>query len=414
MKVFWSWQSDTPGKIGRHFVRQALEEVLAELKAELTIEEPGREDLHLDHDRKGVPGSPDLAPTILEKIRESSIFVADVTPVGKSDSGRARMNPNVAIELGYALAHVGNQGLLMVLNGFFGDRESLPFDLRHKAGPIMFNLAPDASGDERKRVYRELTQILKSAIRECLNGIQGRSQSSTHEEVASTSNRAQYFEAGQVLDERQVAGSVLKLTYWDDPLLYLRVIPTSTVPPLRWVDIKDIVYGINLKPLAQYLPEGSCWGRNSFGGITYSFNPRFEPERILTSSQIFHNREIWGIDASLMDKRNRYIPIMECEEELENGLRHYIEVARDRLNLRCPLIVEAGAARVQGFKMVTDNKAFGDPIYTSEIRSRQTFSSFQGSEVNRLLLAIFEDFFDAVGKRRPQQFRSFPQIDSST
>ena len=24
MKIFWSWQSDTPGKTGRHFVRDAL------------------------------------------------------------------------------------------------------------------------------------------------------------------------------------------------------------------------------------------------------------------------------------------------------------------------------------------------------------------------------------------------------
>ena len=24
MKVFWSWQSDTPGNVGRYFVRNAL------------------------------------------------------------------------------------------------------------------------------------------------------------------------------------------------------------------------------------------------------------------------------------------------------------------------------------------------------------------------------------------------------
>jgi len=32
MKVFWSWQSDSPGKIGRHFVRDVLEEAIKELK----------------------------------------------------------------------------------------------------------------------------------------------------------------------------------------------------------------------------------------------------------------------------------------------------------------------------------------------------------------------------------------------
>ena len=32
MKVFWSWQSDTPGKTGRHFVRDALAEAVARLR----------------------------------------------------------------------------------------------------------------------------------------------------------------------------------------------------------------------------------------------------------------------------------------------------------------------------------------------------------------------------------------------
>jgi len=32
MKVFWSWQSDTPGKIGRHFVRDALQAAIERLK----------------------------------------------------------------------------------------------------------------------------------------------------------------------------------------------------------------------------------------------------------------------------------------------------------------------------------------------------------------------------------------------
>lgn len=65
MKIFWSWQSDTPGKIGRHFVRDALAEAIEVLRQPNEIEEPSereaRETIELDHDRKGVPGSPDLA-----------------------------------------------------------------------------------------------------------------------------------------------------------------------------------------------------------------------------------------------------------------------------------------------------------------------------------------------------------------
>jgi hypothetical protein len=62
MKSFGLGSPIPPGKIGRHFVRETLEEAIAELKQTPGVEEPTaqerREDLHLEHDRKGVPGNP--------------------------------------------------------------------------------------------------------------------------------------------------------------------------------------------------------------------------------------------------------------------------------------------------------------------------------------------------------------------
>jgi hypothetical protein len=90
VKIFWSWQADTPGKTGRHFVRAALAEAVAALKQPEDIEEPAagvaRDALHLDHDRQGVAGSPDLAATIFRKIDAAAVFVADVTLVGSTDA----------------------------------------------------------------------------------------------------------------------------------------------------------------------------------------------------------------------------------------------------------------------------------------------------------------------------------------
>ena len=88
MKIFWSWQSDTLGKTGRHFIRGVLEDALEQLASGGELDEPVREDLHLDHDRKGVPGSPDLAQAILEKVRNSAVFIADVTPDKLTASGQ--------------------------------------------------------------------------------------------------------------------------------------------------------------------------------------------------------------------------------------------------------------------------------------------------------------------------------------
>jgi hypothetical protein len=156
MKIFWSWQSDTPGKIGRHFVREAINDAIAVLKVPGAIEEPlereARETLDIDHERKNVSGTPDLARTIQEKIAAAAVFVADVTFVGEnlneSDGTKKKLiNSNVAIEYGFALHALTDSRVLLVHNTYFGDRDELPFDLRHKAGPIQFNLPPRSGRD---------------------------------------------------------------------------------------------------------------------------------------------------------------------------------------------------------------------------------------------------------------------------
>jgi hypothetical protein len=404
MKIFWSWQSDRPGNIGRHFVRQALEIALTELNQELQINEPDR--LELDHDRKDVPGSPDLVATILKKIDESDVFIADVTPVGKNvESDRPLLNSNVAIELGYALAKLGDARMLMVLNTHFGERESLPFDLRHKAGPIMFKLGPTADKDERKRAGTELIRDLKTALKVYIKENYNQNESTKKEENNIGFTIAQYFEDGAVLAERENMNG-LQLRYRVGSFLYLRLIPTLAMPMLREPQIADLVYGIQLRPLNMSAANGGCHGRNSFGGITYDFeaNEGF----IITSSQIFFNRELWGIDTAVLDESKKYIPGEAFERVLDSGLRHYVQFGAEKLELTSPVTVEAGISRVKGYRMAMGRGAFGGPVNRSDIQSRHELRSFDISEINRVLLEIFEDFFDAVGKRRPPNFRNFP------
>jgi hypothetical protein len=96
MKVFSSWQADTPGNVGRFFVRNALIEAIEVLKADKEITEPSEreaaEAMHYDADRQGVPGSPDLVATIFRKIEEAAVFIADVTLAGQTPDGKLRSN----------------------------------------------------------------------------------------------------------------------------------------------------------------------------------------------------------------------------------------------------------------------------------------------------------------------------------
>lgn len=185
MKVFWSWQADTRGKTGRHFVRAALADAIKALKQPEDVEEPSEREtraaLHLDHDRQGVPGSPDLARTIFAKIDVAAVFVADVTLVAQmeAENGGAKkklINSNVAIEYGYAAPALGDESILMVQNVHYGEREELPFDLKHKAGPMQYRLAPDASNQEIAAERTKLRGKFVEALRPYLSTGRGRGE----------------------------------------------------------------------------------------------------------------------------------------------------------------------------------------------------------------------------------------------
>ena len=162
MKIFWAWQFDLPARIARTFIREALEAAIAKINQVEDIEEPDEAfqsgALELDYGRKNLKGSPDLAIEILKKIENAAVFVGDVTPVGRGapyktdegllSDGKQLMNPNVAIELGYALKALTTQRVLMVMNSHYSRREDLPFDLGHKGGPILYRLAPEATKAE--------------------------------------------------------------------------------------------------------------------------------------------------------------------------------------------------------------------------------------------------------------------------
>ena len=197
MKVFWSWQSDHPGNVSRHFVREALEQAISELKQEPEIEEAAR-DVELDHDRKGVPGSPDLANVILEKICACRVFVADVTPVGAVAEKKEKrlINSNVAIELGYALSILTDRALLMVLNLAYGKSDDLPFDLRHKAGPITYTLSASATKTEIEQARVRLVGEFRSALRAIVGGVLITVSDAFDEATASPGNQGRFFWQG--------------------------------------------------------------------------------------------------------------------------------------------------------------------------------------------------------------------------
>lgn len=312
-KVFWSWQSDRPGKTGRHFVRNALEDAIAAILANSDLEESQR-DLHLDHDRKGASGSPDLARLILDKVKASRIFIADVTNVGRSDEtgddGQPKflMNPNVAIELGYALATIGDAGLLMVMNEAHGGRRTLPFDLSHKAGPIFYNLKADATKSEIDSAKKDLVQKLKEAIRECAIVSRGNETMVAAPPpfipVTPKNGLARFRAKGEALgatDAFPLPQSAEDIALAEGPAVWLHVFPAVDSGYHRWAPtLRDLIgnqFTTLITPLVAY---GSTYrfvtSADGFGMVSMLQQGTAEAVTF-----VFETGEVWGINAFMLD-----------------------------------------------------------------------------------------------------------------
>jgi predicted nucleotide-binding protein len=138
--IFYAWQADLDQKINRYFIRDATLRAIAKLSADATVNDAPQ----LDHDTRGVSGTPDIFQVILEKIDACGLFLADVTPVTKystaSNETKQAPNSNVMLELGYALARVGDRRILTVFNRAFGSPSEAPFDWSRRRWPLSWRI----------------------------------------------------------------------------------------------------------------------------------------------------------------------------------------------------------------------------------------------------------------------------------
>ena len=107
--------SDLPNATNRGFIEKALTDAAKAIRSDDSIAvEPV-----IDRDTEGIPGAPDIASTIFEKIDAAKVFVCDVSIIGLSGD-RTTPNPNVLLELGYAVRALGWRSIIMVLNAAYG------------------------------------------------------------------------------------------------------------------------------------------------------------------------------------------------------------------------------------------------------------------------------------------------------
>lgn len=251
MKVFWSWQSDFSPKTCRRLIKEALVEAIDAVATDLELDVEER--LELDHDTLGEPGMVDISSTIFNKITDAGVFVGDITPVGRTSSGKMLPNPNVLIELGWALQLHGVKRCIAVLNTASGCRPpDLPFDLRQKR-ILQYELADDADKPRRSEARRHLVQQLTAALRLNLGDhLNEKATTAPIRGVPSDETEASIWATARgEITHRVTVGTPLveRMAIELGPRSYIRVIPApwpSKAPKIR--EIADLDEPLIVEP----------------------------------------------------------------------------------------------------------------------------------------------------------------------
>lgn len=155
--VFFSWQSDLDAKTNRNVISGCLKDICK--KNNLIFDEATAERC----------GSPDIASTIEEKIRNADIFVADVTIINAGTTSKTTPNPNVLFELGIAQATLGWDRIILIVNTAYAPISDLPFDIKsHRALSYSLN-SQDAASLSNKQKTTRIYEPLKNGVLSILN-----------------------------------------------------------------------------------------------------------------------------------------------------------------------------------------------------------------------------------------------------
>ena len=409
--VFFSWQSDTPTRTGRNFIKAVLDDVCKEIAANTTVDEALR-GLTVDSDTKNMAGQPPIVDTIFKKIDAAGVFVGDMTFVGKRIDERPTPNPNVLIEYGWALKSKTHERVILLMNAAYGEPsdKSLPFNLKHMLWPITYTLADDATMEQKKKEKTKLIKVLAAAVRASLQTLPTAvAETPPQFPAAETRDGPARFRAkGEALgiddDFGSLRGDVLLA---EGSAIWLRLMPIADSGK-RWPShllkesaIKD--GHMHLSPFSR--GGGSDFLRAEDGFGIYTPVPRQDKqEGPITTSSIafaFETGEVWSLDTNLLSRREDWLP---PENYFTTALTRYSRFLQE-LGIEGPYRWMVGMEGVKGRQLNVPPPPghinFGDaPTCVADLIQEQGTYDGSGNPTSALK-PFFEKVFSKCGRARP-------------
>lgn len=412
MRIFYSWQSDTPTRIGKDFIRKALEDAIERIEVAPTLENADRNEegigIELDQDTQGVLGSPPITQIIFNKIANADLVVVDVTLTGHVSENKKAINSNVAIELGYALGARGFDIVLKIMNTSYGTPSELPFDLRGRRWPIQYAAPNGVERKELRRIRNTLSKRIEDILNEYLKHMPDKG-TVTHEKIEHTTDVGRYWEPNEALVGANLTYGRPALTCNADSLFFLRLVPQSALPALSSAECAKIISEIEIRPLA-HRASGSDRERNRYGSISFTGN--YESGNITSATQLFKNREIWGFDSWILSHTTtnnahqevRFIGSETLKEMLLQKMPEYFRYARE-LGYADGFKIEAGMTQTDGLYIAVHPEyvdRFWGPIY--EVQLQVSFNVDGDTNPHDISNKIIRAIFQEAGAEPPDRY----------
>lgn len=387
--IFYAWQSDTDSKLNRTFIRDATRKAVEALAADTHVQEAVR----LDHDTKGVSGTPDIAQVIFEKIEGCTVFLADLTFIGQShpdspnEPAKRIPNPNVLIELGWAMRSVRWNRVVCVMNTAYGTPDHLPFDLRGRRHPICYHLASWDAAD-KLAVKQKLVEDLKIAIQAVLN-----ETPSSEEAVAKAKHEQEIMWERIKTAQAGFEDAVLRGQFHG--FTAERGVLTLSFMPIQPLDelldfTDDKTRHTNLRAICGAIKPPEFHGRAL--GVTEQVGYEDPP---CGAAELRQDGSVFLADGRLLcggnvpphleekygDKLIGAVPPQECESHVVATSMFYLELMRN-LGVGGPIAIQMAMFRIQGFFM---------GVRTTATRRGQGFRIFDKPELRPDVVTVDEE-----------------------
>lgn len=418
MKVFWSWQADLDRRVHQYLVRDALSAACDQLGQDSEVDGPLRPEV--DHDTLGMEGTPDIVTGILGKIENAAAFVADMTPIGQTVPSellqgasedelppvKHLQNPNVMSELGYADHAIGQANIILVANRTrYPGPEALPFDWRHRRGPVLYTLADNATAAERRHVTQELAAQFATYLAPILARAAARlpptppllTQTPSEDDPAvwSGAEDGVTFNESLIHDERKTA------CLEDGPRLYVRLAVNGWTPQTR----QAVTDRMDQRDIKLFVGTGNgSSGSNAEGGFAASGICTTEDATYASRgiTQWFSaSGEIWGADTTTFGKEKEdpawhfsyRVPfgyLARFVREAIAGLRSF--KAQGRIE------IELGAAGLLASFLPAEHRSQRTPALADRVSVRESADNWTAQRRNALLLRFWNEMMDAYGQ----------------